>query len=106
MIYIELTTRTRVRVHFPRNGGTVTHTPSLCLKNTVDNSVLEVEGNEFALEGRFVVLDITLPAELYAGEWAYDLKLDDHRSIGLLAVTEQAVDTREYERTITYKQYE
>ena len=90
----------------PRNGGIVTGEMSLVLRNTTDQQETTLSVTDLNTSGLYFNLAVALPEGLADGEYQYTLKDGNIQvSCGLLYIGDLQSPS-EYERTITYQQYE
>ena len=90
----------------PRNGGIVTGEMSLVLRNTTDQQETTLSVTDMNTSGLYFNLAVALPEGLADGEYQYTLKDGNIQvSCGLLYVGDMQSPSQ-YERTITYQQYE
>ena len=106
MIYLQNTTESQV-MFIPRSDAVPHGDLVFKARNTID---LEVEINEVVTDLQtselYYNLAVTLPADLPDGEYEYSLAVGDTiLSSGLLVIGEN-FSPSEYNKTITYEQYE
>ena len=106
MIYLQNTTESQV-LFVPRSGAVPEGDLVLKAKNTID---LETEIEETVTDLRtsdlYFNLAIALPAGLPDGEYEYSLSVEGVTlSTGLLVIGENSTPSQ-YEKDITYEQYE
>lgn len=106
MIYLQNTTESQV-MFIPRSDAVPQGDLVFKARNTID---LEVEINEAVTDLQtsdlYFNLAITLPADLPNGEYEYTLAVGEIRlSTGLLVIGENSHPS-EYNKEITYEQYE
>ena len=106
MIYLQNTTETQV-MFIPRSDAVPQGDLVFKARNTID---LEVEINEVVTDLQtsdlYFNLAISLPTDLPNGEYEYILAVGDIRlSTGLLVIGENSHPS-EYNKEITYEQYE
>jgi hypothetical protein len=106
MIYLQNTTESQV-MFIPRSDAVPQGDLVFKARNTID---LEVEINEVVTDLQtsdlYFNLAITLPADLPNGEYEYTLAVGEIRlSTGLLVIGENSHPS-EYNKEITYEQYE
>lgn len=90
----------------PKNGGIVTGEMSLVLRNTTDQQETTLSVTDLNTSGLYFNLAVTLPEGLADGEYQYTLKDGNIQvSCGLLYIGDLQSPSQ-YERTITYQQYE
>ena len=90
----------------PRNGGIVTGEMSLVMRNTTDQQETTLSVTDLNTSGLYFNLAVALPEGLADGEYQYTLKDGNIQvSCGLLYIGDLQSPS-EYERTITYQQYE
>ena len=90
----------------PRNGGIVTGEMSLVLRNTTDQQETTLSVTDLNTSGLYFHLAVALPEGIADGEYQYTLKDGNIQvSCGLLYIGDQQSPSQ-YERTITYQQYE
>lgn len=90
----------------PRNGGIVTGEMSLVLRNTTDQQETTLSVTDLNTSGLYFNLAVTLPEGIADGEYQYTLKNGNIQvSCGLLYIGDLQ-SASQYERTITYQQYE
>ena len=90
----------------PKNGGIVTGEMSLVLRNTTDQQETTLSVTDMNTSGLYFNLAVALPEGLADGEYQYTLKDGNIQvSCGLLYVGDMQSPSQ-YERTITYQQYE
>ena len=90
----------------PRNGGIVTGEMSLVLRNTTDQQETTLSVTDLNTSGLYFHLAVALPEGIADGEYQYSLKAGNIQvSCGLLYIGDLQ-SASQYERTITYQQYE
>lgn len=90
----------------PRNGGIVTGEMSLVLRNTTDQQETTLSVTDMNTSRLYFHLAVALPEGLADGEYQYTLKNGNIQvSCGLLYIGDLQ-SASQYERTITYQQYE
>ena len=90
----------------PRNGGIVTGEMSLVLRNTTDQQETTLSVTDLNTSGLYFNLAVALPEGIADGEYQYTLKNGNIQvSCGLLYIGDLQ-SASQYERTITYQQYE
>lgn len=109
MIYLTITEQRQI-VCIPRHGWTPSGAPALKAVSTVDNAAIALTVNRYEVAGAFIRLWVTLPDDIYTGEWRYELTFpaadgQTAQSTGLLKVTESAEAAEQYNRETTYIQY-
>ena len=108
MIYVT-TSENPQQIYVPRNGYTVSGTPSLSVVKTATLASVQVPVTTATVKGDFVRIVFTAPAALIPGEWRYTL-LDASTpsrelATGLLEVVTEGDAATEYNQTIEYKEY-
>ena len=90
----------------PRNGGIVTGEMSLVMRNTTDQQETTLSMTDLNTSGLYFNLAVALPEGIADGEYQYTLKDGNIQvSCGLLYIGDLQSPSQ-YERTITYQQYE
>ena len=90
----------------PKNGGIVTGEMSLVLRNTTDQQETTLSVTDLNTSGLYFKLAVALPEGIADGEYQYTLKNGNIQvSCGLLYIGDLQSPSQ-YERTITYQQYE
>ena len=90
----------------PRNGGIVTGEMSLVMRNTTDQQETTLSVTDLNTSGLYFNLAVALPEGIADGEYQYTLKDSNIQvSCGLLYIGDLQSPSQ-YERTITYQQYE
>lgn len=90
----------------PKNGGIVAGEMSLVLRNTTDQQETTLSVTDMNTSGLYFHLAVALPEGLADGEYQYTLKDGNIQvSCGLLYIGDLQ-SSSQYERTITYQQYE
>lgn len=90
----------------PRNGESLTGEMSLSVRNTTDLTETILTMTDLNTSDHYFNLAVALPDGLADGEYQYTLKNGEIKvSCGLLIIGELRKPD-EYEKTITYKQYE
>ena len=90
----------------PKNGGIVTGEMSLVMRNTTDQQEITLSVTDLNTSGLYFNLAVALPEEIADGEYQYTLKDSNIQvSCGLLYIGDLQSPSQ-YERTITYQQYE
>lgn len=90
----------------PKNGGIVTGEMSLVLRNTTDQQETILSVTDLNTSGLYFTLSVALPEGIADGEYQYTLKNGNIQvSCGLLYIGDLQ-SASQYERTITYQQYE
>ena len=90
----------------PKNGGIVTGEMSLVLRNTTDQQETTLSVTDLNTAGLYFNLAVALPEGIADGEYQYTLKNGNIQvSCGLLYIGDLQSPSQ-YERTITYQQYE
>lgn len=90
----------------PKNGGIVTGEMSLVLRNTTDQQETTLSVTDLNTSGLYFNLAVALPEGIADGEYQYTLKNGNIQlSCGLLYIGDLQ-SASQYERTITYQQYE
>ena len=90
----------------PRNGRIVTGEMSLVMRNTTDQQENTLSVTDLNTSGLYFNLAVALPGGLADGEYQYSLKDGNIQvSCGLLYIGDLQSPSQ-YERTITYQQYE
>lgn len=90
----------------PRNGRIVTGEMSLVMRNTTDQQETTLSVTDLNTSGLYFHLEVALPGGVTDGEYQYSLKAGDIQvSCGLLYIGDLQSPSQ-YERTITYQQYE
>lgn len=90
----------------PKNGRIVTGEMSLVLRNTTDQQETTLSVTDMNTSGLYFHLAVTLPEGIADGEYQYTLKNGNIQvSCGLLYIGDLQSPSQ-YERTITYQQYE
>ena len=109
MIYLSITEQSQI-VCIPRHGWTLGGVPVLRAVSTVDNTAIELQVRRHEVAGAFVRLWVTLPDDIYTGEWRYELTFptadgQTALSTGLMQVTDVPAEAEQYNRETTYIQY-
>ncbi len=105
MIYIKNITDAQTLM-IPRNGESVTGQMSLSLRNTTDQGETSLSVIDLNTSGLYFNIAVSLPNGLADGEYQYILKSGEIAvSVGLLYIG-GLESPSQYEKTITYKQYE
>ena len=90
----------------PKNGGIVTGEMSLVMRNTTDQQETTLSVTDMNTSGLYFHLAVALPEGIADGEYQYTLKKGNIQvSCGLLYIGDLQ-SASQYERTITYQQYE
>ena len=90
----------------PKNGGIVTGEMSLVMRNTTDQQETTLSVTDLNTSGLYFNLAVALPEGIADGEYQYTLKDGNIQvSCGLLYIGDLQSPSQ-YERTITYQQYE
>lgn len=90
----------------PKNGGIVTGEMSLVMRNTTDQKETTLSVTDMNTSGLYFHLAVALPEGIADGEYQYTLKNGNIQvSCGLLYIGDLQ-SASQYERTITYQQYE
>ena len=90
----------------PKNGGIVTGKMSLVMRNTTDQQETTLSVTDLNTSGLYFNLAVALAEGLADGEYQYTLKDGNIQvSCGLLYIGDMQSPSQ-YERTITYQQYE
>ncbi len=90
----------------PRNGRIVTGEMSLVLRNTTDQQETTLSVTDLNTSELYFNLAVALPEGIADGEYQYTLKNGNIQvSCGLLYIGDLQ-NPSQYERTITYQQYE
>lgn len=90
----------------PRNGRIVTGEMSLVMRNTTDQQETTLSVTDLNTSGLYFQLEVALPGGVADGEYQYSLKAGNIQvSCGLLYIGDLQSPSQ-YERTITYQQYE
>lgn len=90
----------------PKNGGIVTGEMFLVMRNTTDQQETTLYVTDLNTSELYFNLAVTLPEGLADGEYQYTLKDGNIQvSCGLLYIGDLQSPSQ-YERTITYQQYE
>lgn len=90
----------------PKNGGIVTGEMSLVMRNTTDQQENTLSVTDMNTSGLYFHLAVALPEGIADGEYQYTLKKGNIQvSCGLLYIGDLQ-SASQYERTITYQQYE
>lgn len=90
----------------PKNGGIVTGEMSLVMRNTTDQQETTLSVTDLNTSGLYFNLAVALPEGIADGEYQYTLKNGNIQvSCGLLYIGDLQ-SASQYERTITYQQYE
>lgn len=90
----------------PKNGGIVTGEMSLVMRNTTDQQETTLSVTDMNTSGLYFHLAVALPEGIADGEYQYTLKNGNIQlSCGLLYIGDLQ-SASQYERTITYQQYE
>lgn len=104
MVYIKNTTESQ-RILLPKNVDGEGQM-DLRIWNTIDREGFTLEVSDIPMSRLYYNLAITLPQGLSDGEYEYSLELDgDVLSSGLMIIGESE-GADEYNRKITYQQYE
>ena len=105
MIYLKNISDAQILM-IPRNGGIVTGEMSLVMRNTTDQQETTLSVTDLNTSGLYYNLAVALPEGLADGEYQYTLKDSNIQvSCGLLYIG-NLQSPIQYERTITYQQYE
>ena len=105
MIYLHNTSEAQV-VFIPRNGVTPEGDLVFKAKSTIDLTDFSQVVTDLQTSDLYYNLAVTLPADLTDGEYEYTLAAGDIiLSSGLLVIGEN-FSPEEYNKTITYEQYE
>ena len=105
MIYLKNISDAQILM-IPRNGGIVTGEMSLVLRNTTDQQETTLSVTDLNTSGLYFHLAVALPEGIADGEYQYTLKAGNIQvSCGLLYIGDMQSPSQ-YERTITYQQYE
>ena len=105
MIYLKNISDAQILM-IPRNGGIVTGEMSLVMRNTTDQQETTLSVTDMNTSGLYFHLAVALPEGIADGEYQYTLKNGNIQvSCGLLYIGDLQ-SASQYERTITYQQYE
>ena len=105
MIYLKNISDAQILM-IPRNGEIVTGEMSLVMRNTTDQQETTLSVTDLNTSGLYYNLAVALPEEIADGEYQYTLKDSNIQvSCGLLYIGDLQSPSQ-YERTITYQQYE
>ena len=105
MIYLKNISDAQILM-IPRNGGIVTGEMSLVMRNTTDQQETTLSVTDMNTSGLYFHLAVALPEGIADGEYQYTLKKGNIQvSCGLLYIGDLQSPSQ-YERTITYQQYE
>ena len=105
MIYLKNISDAQILM-IPRNGGIVTGEMSLVMRNTTDQQETTLSMTDLNTSGLYYNLAVALPEGIADGEYQYTLKDSNIQvSCGLLYIGDLQSPSQ-YERTITYQQYE
>lgn len=105
MIYLKNISDAQILM-IPKNGGIVTGEMSLVLRNTTDQQETTLSVTDMNTSGLYFHLAVALPEGIADGEYQYTLKNGNIQvSCGLLYIGDLQSPSQ-YERTITYQQYE
>ena len=105
MIYLKNISDAQILM-IPRNGGIVTGEMSLVMRNTTDLQETTLSVTDLNTSGLYYNLAVALPEGIADGEYQYTLKDSNIQvSCGLLYIGDLQSPSQ-YERTITYQQYE
>ena len=105
MIYLKNISDAQILM-IPKNGGIVTGEMSLVLRNTTDQQETTLSVTDMSTSGLYFHLAVALPEGIADGEYQYTLKDGNIQvSCGLLYIGDLQSPSQ-YERTITYQQYE
>lgn len=106
MIYLQNTTESQV-VFVPKNGAVPSGSLVFKAKSTIDLSQEINQGvTDLDTSDLYFNLAVTLPADLPNGEYEYTLSVGEILlSSGLLVIGENS-DPSQYNKEITYEQYE
>ena len=105
MIYLKNISDAQILM-IPRNGGIVTGEMTLVMRNTTDLQETTLSVTDLNTSGLYFNLAVALPEGLADGEYQYTLKDGNIQvSCGLLYIGDLQSPSQ-YERTITYQQYE
>ena len=105
MIYLKNISYAQILM-IPRNGRIVTGEMSLVMRNTTDQQETTLSVTDLNTSGLYFHLAVALPEGLADGEYQYTLKDGNIQvSCGLLYIGDLQSPSQ-YERTITYQQYE
>lgn len=106
MLYLQNTTESQT-IYVPKSGAVPAGVLRFKARNTTDLSV-EVDRfvRDFRTSGLYFNVSVVLPAGIPDGEYEYTLSVGDAvLSSGLMVVGENA-KTSEYNKDISYEQYE
>ena len=105
MIYLKNISDAQILM-IPKNGGIVTGEMSLVIRNTTDQQETTLSVTDLNTSGLYFHLAVALPEGIADGEYQYTLKDGNIQvSCGLLYIGDLQ-SASQYERTITYQQYE
>lgn len=105
MIYLKNISDAQILM-IPKNGGIVSGEMSLVLRNTTDQQENTLSVTDMSTSGLYFHLAVALPEGIADGEYQYTLKDGNIQvSCGLLYIGDLQSPSQ-YERTITYQQYE
>lgn len=105
MIYLKNISEEQT-IMVPRNGEMVTGDVSLVMCNTTDHQEVTMHVKDINTSGLYLNLAVALPEELADGEYQYTLNDGNILvSQGLLYIGDLQSPSQ-YEKIITYKQYE
>ena len=105
MIYLKNISDSQILM-IPRNGGIVTGAMSLIMMNTTGQQETNLSVTDLKTSGLYYNLAVALPEGIADGEYQYTLKDSNIQvSCGLLYIGDLQSPSQ-YERTITYQQYE
>lgn len=106
MIYLRHTNEAQL-LYVPKNGTDATENLRIFIEDTVDHNVVTFEVVDIAVTERYFRFAVVVPDDVACGEYQYQLKSGDVcLSCGLLIVTDDEGQAKQYNKTIKYKQYE
>lgn len=106
MIYLRNSTESQV-MYIPKNGDVAEGDLVFSARNTIDlETEVSLPVTDLGLSSLYFNLAVSLPADLPDGEYEYNLTIGDVPvSTGLLVIGEDST-TSQYNKDITYEQYE
>lgn len=111
MLYLDINNPAPLLI--PRNGYALTEARSLAVRNTTDETLVDLELESVQVLGDFFNVALaSIPDAFHAGEWEYTFTLLDANaaivgtSTGLITATgEPTRDVKQYNAETKYKQY-
>lgn len=106
MLYLQNTEDAQV-LFVPKNGDVPSGELDFKARSTIDlDTVIDVQVVDLNVSDLYMHLAVTIPDGSPAGEYEYTVSVGDEiLSTGILVIGEQSLPS-EYEKTITYEQYE